>query len=127
MAYCRVRKSVVQGQPLRRMGLLSALKLSSGKSEKKSISKVMPKGRSQIESEDPTPLKPLKLSLTPVADRTRPSSAIVRSTSDDLASRDNSPVVRTNAAVRRKPTILSFVNFTTGLPVLQGVDSVCLQ
>jgi hypothetical protein len=56
------------------MGLLSAFKISSGKSDKKNASKIPSKGQSKDLIQDPTPLKPLKLSLTPVATRSRPTS-----------------------------------------------------
>lgn len=72
---------------LLKMGFLSALKRSAGKSDKKSPNKAIARGVRHDENSDPTPLKPLKLSLTPV--RTRPSPDIVRNTVDALGSFTN--------------------------------------
>ncbi len=75
------------------MGFLSALKRSAGKSGKKSPSKTMPRGSVRHdENLDPTPLKPLKLSLTPVS--SRPSPDVVRESSDALGSFTNAAAVR---------------------------------
>ena len=74
------------------MRFLSALKRSAGKSGKKSPTKTMPRGVRHDENLDPTPLKPLKLSLTPVS--RRPSPDVVRESIDALGSFTNAAAVR---------------------------------
>ena len=82
---------------MRDMGFLSALKRSAGKSGKKSPTKTMPRGVRHDENMDPTPLKPLKLSLTPVS--RRPSPDVVGESIDALGSFTSAHAVRKQMAL----------------------------